>query len=142
MRQLDAPEANAMVMADANLASEITRRAFVSRMALLPVSLLLMPGSHQVVQGTKRAVPLGSPKGAGVLAPALSAGVPLSAEARRHAIVQVLEEAQMSRNMGGAIEKFGKSLTPADKGILLGITADELAALQSARSKLKLKASP
>ena len=65
-----------------------------------------------------------------------------AAIARHRAIIQVLEDAQSSGNMTGAIERYGTSLTAAEKSILLGISPGELAALRSARSKLNLRPSP
>jgi len=98
--------------------SGVSRRTFLSGLLLLPVPLL-------AVAEPLKAQPA-------VLPPA----------ARRRAIVMVLEEAQRTRNMNAAIEKHGKSLTADEKRILLGISAGELAALQSARSKLGLRAPP
>jgi hypothetical protein len=62
--------------------------------------------------------------------------------ARRQAIVTILEEAQLTRDMNGALKKNGKSLTADDRRILLSLSSGELAALRSARSKLGLRASP
>jgi hypothetical protein len=78
-------------------------------------------------------MPVGRP------APAPSPVAAMTPEAKRQLVIQVLESAQQSRSMQNAIEKFGKSLSMDDKRILLALTSEELSALQSARTKLKLR---
>lgn len=55
----------------------------------------------------------------------------------REAIMRVLDDAMMSKNMKSALARHGGSLTAAEKNALLAITPAELAHLKSARSKLK-----
>lgn len=63
----------------------------------------------------------------------------LKANARRDAVVKVLDDALATMDMGAAVTKHGASLSQADKDALLRITAAELAHLRSARQKLKGK---
>jgi hypothetical protein len=149
MKQLNAPATASPTMAGEDHASAISRRSFLSRMAFLPVPLLLIPGA---LKGQGQVVPIApkrattmepvAPRGAGQLAPAPSQIAAQSPVVKRQTIIQVLEDAQLSGNMNGAIERFGKSLAVDEKRILLSLSADELAALRSARSKLKLRAAP
>jgi hypothetical protein len=49
---------------------------------------------------------------------------------------RILNEAIQTRNIGAAIERNGKSLAPAEKQILLSLSAAELETLRSFRQKL------
>jgi hypothetical protein len=114
-------------MAERNHSYRISRRTFLANVAFVPASLLLLPITPK---DKVQLAPVAPNKGA-------QPGTP-----RRQIVIQVLNDAVMTKNMSGAIEKYGKSLTPEEKGILLSLSPAELAALQSARGKLKMRASP
>lgn len=110
------PVIDTVVMALADGCSfRVTRRSFLKGMTLVPAGLYVMP----------IAAKMPSP--------------PPQPAARHAAVLQVLEDAMASRSMTSALQKHDRSLTPDEKRILAGITPEELALLQSARRKLKLR---
>jgi len=63
---------------------------------------------------------------------------PLTKVDRTQMIRQVLLEASRSKNMPSAIEKYGAALSPNEKNILLGLSREELTALESIYRKVAL----
>lgn len=125
-------------MAERNHPHGISRRTFLANVAFVPASLLLLP----ITPKDKGQLAPVAPKSAGQPVPVAPKKGAQPGTPRRQIVIQVLNDAVMTKNMSGAIEKYGKSLTPEEKGILLSLSPAELAALQSARGKLKMRASP
>ncbi len=107
-------------MAELPVSSRMSRRTFLAGATVLPALLLTAAGP----------------------APAAPQKVSAAGPSNRKAIVQVLDAATATGDMSGAIGKYGASLTPGERKILLGLTPSELAALHSMRSKLRSKTSP
>jgi hypothetical protein len=99
---------------------KISRRTFMKGAAIAGAILAMNPVTPPALASDLLKVNPNAPKALG----------PQTAP-RRQLIQQVLYEASRTKNMPATIEKYGTSLSPQEKNILLSLTPADLAALES-----------
>lgn len=74
--------------------------------------------------------------GAAMFAPEVVSWIAAQKYSKRQILIQVLNGAAGTGDMGGAIERYSKYLDDSDRKVLLSITPEELGYLGSFRRKL------